>query len=164
MRNLFLIAGSVLFAMTASAQDTLPAENDPGKFVQLKGDQILNAYQNKTMEGNYATYLDDVINKRPPVTFTEYHDDNNKSTYSHRGHINFTIIGDYVVKDEQLCYTYHDPDTVQGTFCFYVYRAENCYYHFSVNRPLPKASKDFDNWISMAYRKEDMDTCLPAMS
>jgi len=164
MRYFVLMGMAGLMSVTAIAQETLPSENDPGKFVQLKGDQILKAYQNKTMEGNYATYLDDVIHKRPPVTFTEYHDEKYKSTYSHRGHIDFTIIGDYVVNDDQLCYTYHDPDTVKGTFCFYVYRAENCYYHYSVRRPLPEKAKDFDEWISMAYRKEDMDTCLPAMS
>lgn len=164
MKRIVLIGLTALFSTFAAAQDTLPPANDPGKFVQLKGDQILKAYENKTMEGNYATYLADVLAKRPPVTFTEFHDDKNKSTYTHRGHINFTITGDYAVKDERLCYTYNDPDTVTGTFCFYVYRAENCYYHFADNRPLPEKMEDFDNWHSMAYRHEDSETCLPSMS
>lgn len=133
-------------------------------FQQLIGEEMLQAYENKTMEGIYNSYAYEIANNIPPETFTETHHDNATSTYTHRGESYFTTTGVYTVKREQMCYFYNDPPTIVGRYCFYVYRSDNCYYHFSADEPKPTSREDFENWTSMAYRREDANNCLPDIS
>ena len=159
----FLLSLGLLLASPAMAEtlETDPDETESFGFKQLFGEEMMEAYQNKTLEGIYADYAMMMRNKEEPATFTEFHHDNATTTYEHRGHINFTTTGVYVVRKDRMCYMYNDPPNVVGRFCFYVFERDNCYYHFSTSDPLPAKSEDFDNWTSMAYRHEDADTCLP---
>ena len=157
---------SVIFAsLIASAATAEPEKNETRHgFQQLIGLEMLKAYENKTMEGVYNSYAEDMMNDIQPITFTETHHDNATSTYNHRGEIKFTTTGIYTVKKDQMCYYYNDPDHIIGQFCFFVFKSDNCYYHFASDEPLPVTRDDFENWTSMAYRHEDADNCLPDLS
>ena len=156
------LLGLALFWTPAFAETkaTDEPENETS-FRQLLGEEMMAAYQNKTLEGIYASYVQAMKNDEEPVTFTEFHHDNATTTYEHRGLTSFKTTGVYIVRKDRMCYMYNDPGNVVGRFCFYVFEQDNCYYHFSVQEPLPVKAKDFDNWTSMAYRHEDADTCLP---
>jgi len=134
-------------------------------FRQLEGEDIMNAYLNKTMEGVYASYAEDIANDIAPDTFTEYHHDNATSDYEHRSvYGSFKTMGVYTVRKDQLCYSYNEPGKVVGRYCFYVFKSDNCYYHFSADSPAPKTEEDFETWTSMAYAKEHRNSCLPNIS
>ena len=125
----------------------------------------MEAYVNKTMEGVYASYAEEIANNIPPDTFTEFHHDNATSTYEHRGEYrNFTTTGIYTVRKDRLCYVYNDPGIIVGKYCFYVFKNDNCYYHYIDDEPLPATLEAFDNWTSMAYAREDRNSCLPDLS
>jgi len=133
-----------------SAEPEKDTDGDDFGFQQLIGEEMLEAYENKTMEGIYNSYAYEIANNIPPETFTETHHDNATSTYTHRGESYFTTTGVYTVKKEQMCYYYNDPPTIVGQYCFYVYRSDNCYYHFSADEPKPQSREDFELWTSMA--------------
>jgi len=133
-------------------------------FRQLKGEEIMAAYVNKTMEGVYASYPEMIEAGIPPETFTETHHDNATSTYIHRGARSFETIGVYTVQKDRLCYTYSQPKAIAGQYCFYVFVQESCYFHYSAMLPPPRLIEDFENWTSMAYAKEDAGTCLPSIA
>ena len=144
----------------AETEKTKEGTNTSG-YRQLIGEEMMDAYQNKTLEGIYASYVQAMRNNEEPVTFTEFHHDNATTTYEHRGLTKFTTTGIYIVRKDRMCYMYNDPPNVKGKFCFYVFEQDNCYFHFTTDEPLPLKAKDFDKWTSMAYRHEDADTCLP---
>lgn len=171
-RNLLVFAATALFCVsTVSAQDAEPAET-PEKsvveelgFQQVFGEGMLKAYENKTMEGVYKEFAADVAAGRRPVTFTETHHDNATTTYEHRTQDEtYTIKGIYTVQKDTICYHYNSPGRVVGSFCFYVFLQESCYFHFYANEGIPTTLEEFDNWSSMAYAKEDAGTCLPNIS
>ncbi|NNE56916.1 MAG: hypothetical protein HKN36_02310 [Hellea sp.] len=157
----FLFYGSTSLADVGETGET----NTIYGFSQLKGEAIMDAYLNKTMEGVYASYAEDIANDIAPDTFTEYHYDNATSDYEHRSvYGSFKTMGVYTVRKDQLCYSYNAPGKVVGRYCFYVFKSDNCYYHFSADSPVPKNEEDFEAWTSMAYAKEHRNSCLPNIS
>lgn len=168
--------GSSIFAaalcISAAAQDVSPETSEKSEpeqsaakelgFQQVFGEGMLDAYENKTMEGIYQEFAADMAAGRKPVTFTETHHDNATTTYNHRSESeDYTIKGIYTVQKDTICYYYNSPGKVTGSFCFYVFLNESCYYHFYAPEGLPITVKDFEGWSSMAYAKEDAGTCLP---
>jgi len=123
------------------------------------------AYENKTIEGVYPEYRADIAAGIEPAAFTEFHHDNATTTYEHRGpDQSYTITGIYTVQKDTICYYYNAPGKVVGNFCFYVFIRDSCYFHYYVPEGIPITAKDFDDWSSMAYAKEDAGTCLPNIS
>lgn len=159
-----LLGTSIFLTVFAGLGFIVHAQDAPmptNNFKQLVGDEIMAAYVNKTMEGIYSSYADEIRANLRPVTFTETHHDNATSTYNHRGDDEFTVTGIYQVRKKHLCYYYNDPPHITGQHCFYVFRTDSCFYHFSADAPVPAKQEDFELWISMAYAKEDAGRCLP---
>jgi len=130
-------------------------------FEPVTGEDILATYENKTIEGVYNDYAANVRAGIRPARFTETHFDNATTLYEHRGKTDYTIKGIYTVKKDQICYQYNAPGKAVGNFCFYVFKQENCYFHFYEPFGYPETEEAFKSWASMAYAKEDVGTCLP---
>lgn len=155
-----------LSCSAASAQETgasgTPSTAERIGMRQVMGNELLPTFENKTMEGIYNSYEQTVRAGLPPDTYTETHHDNATTLYEHRGRIDYTEIGIYQVKRDQICYTYKsDKNYNNGTFCFYIFKRDGCYYHFYEPEGFPKTEQDFENWTSMSFALEEKQSCLP---
>ncbi len=166
------ILGSSAWAQDDSAADLITADNSGDVsvaeqlgFRQIFGEGMLDAYENKTIEGVYPEYRADILAGNRPAEFTEFHHDNATTTYEHRAAgESYTIKGIYTVQKDTICYYYNSPGKVVGTFCFYVFLRGSCYFHFHEPDGIPTKEEDFENWSSMAYAREDRGTCLPSIA
>lgn len=175
VKSLYIL-GLLVLPASAAAQDMTEAATDTQTeaeesaaealgFRQVFGAGMLDAYENKTIEGVYPEYRADIAAGIEPAAFTEFHHDNATTTYEHRGpDQSYTITGIYTVQKDTICYYYNAPGKVVGNFCFYVFIRDSCYFHYYVPEGIPVTAKDFDDWSSMAYAKEDAGTCLPNIS
>lgn len=160
-----ICVAACLAGLPASGQDVpetpqTPSEPAPS-LRQVMGVELLPTYENKTMEGIYNSYEAELRAGLKPETYTETHHDNATTLYDHRGRENYTIRGIYQIKKDQICYTYKTEKYWNGTYCFYVFTSNGCYYHFYEGSGFPKSEEDLARWDSMAYAKEDAQTCLP---
>ena len=174
IQNLFVTL-VLAFPVAALAQTPTPADKAEATeektiaeelgFKQIFGEGMLEAYENKTIEGVYPEFAADIAAGTPPAEFTEFHHDNATTTYEHRSEEqSYTIKGIYSVKKDLICYYYNSPGKVVGSFCFYVFKRDSCYFHYHEPDGLPATAEDFENWTSMAYAREDRGTCLPSIS
>ena len=171
--SIALILGSPVWAQddsgSAATQNSDTSEGisvaETLGFRQVYGEGMLDAYENKTIEGVYPEYAADIAAGIRPAEFTEFHHDNATTTYEHRALNNsYTIRGIYTVQKDTICYYYNSPGKVVGTFCFYVFLRGSCYFHYHEPDGIPKTEEEFENWSSMAYAREDRGTCLPSIA
>ncbi len=128
--------------------------------VQISGNDLLSIYQNQTVTGVFNSYIADIRAGIPPERFSEAHFENATTLYKQWGRHDYSMRGVYSFKRDEICYTYK-TDRWDGTYCFYVFKQDGCYYHFSVNRGFPVTQDDFKNWTSMGSIKEENKSCLP---
>ncbi len=165
MRNSPIIVLSILitglFSSPATAENLSEDTTESHGYRLLSGDELLATHMEITLEGVYSPGSHKLLPDGSPVTFTEFHHKNSTTTYKHRGYTNYTSKGVFIVQKDRMCYMYNDPPNIIGRFCFYIFEKENCYYHYFAGAPMPKTKEGFENWSSMAYRREDKQTCLP---
>ena len=157
---LLLISVTMLLPIPSIAQNELSVAEQRG-LRQIPGSELLPAYENKTLEGIYNSYEADIRAGIEPEFYTEIHFDNATTDYDHRGRQDFRLRGIYQITKDQICYTYRSDRFWNGTYCFYVFMKDGCYYHYYVPSGFPETEAEFDNWTSMAYAREDAQTCLP---
>lgn len=148
MRVVLCLAWMVLLtAFNANGQ-----ENPAGHWI--KGQELHRLFMGKTAIGEYHSANGGIKNDR----FTELHKPDGHTDYIELGQRTENGLW-WLVGDNRICYRYPGNEVFNRTYCFFVFKREDCYYNYSFGAMGLKGPRNADWWTSRFVIKGDGGSC-----
>ena len=145
-----LSLGAVTFVATAR-------ENAP--YQPIRGENLLRLFQGRTVISEYQDTNGGIKDFR----FTEHHFADGTTDYIEKGQPvekgRWKIVG-----QRKICYTYPDNQVFTGTYCFFVYKIDDCYYNYGAGAMTQNGPKNTEWWTSRFIIKGDGGSCEAPVS
>ncbi len=120
---------------------------------QMKGEALRAIFDQTMMIGEYREFRD--ITRT--YNYTEFHYTDGTTDYiegrKHEKGV-WKIIG-----DDKICYKYPKSKYYTGTYCFFVFKSDGCYYQFAPRNMSLHGPRNWNKWSSRAIRKGSGGTC-----
>jgi len=120
---------------------------------QIKGEALRAVFNQTMMIGEYREFRD----VTRTYNYTEFHYQDGTTDYI-EGRKNengrWKIIG-----EDKICYTYPKSKYYTGTYCFFVFISDGCYYKFAPRNMTLRGPRNWDKWSSRAIRKGSGGSC-----
>ena len=146
-----------IFWPAYAKSDKFDKKQSIANYEKITGEALKAVFNETTMIGEYHDYRD----KTKTYNYTEFHHKNGTTDYvegdKHEKGI-WKIIG-----GDKICYRYPKSDYYKGTYCFFVYKNDKCYYKYSPYNMSLKGPRDWNKWSSRAVRKGDGGSCEEAI-
>ncbi len=146
-----LLLGLLLLTMLM-ANMSHAADSASGHWI--KGKDLRALFLEKTVIGEYNEPGGGIKNDK----FSEYHHPDGTSTYTELGQPDekglWTIVG-----EDKICYRYPGNKVFNKTYCFFVFKREDCYYNYSPGAMSLKGPRNKDWWTSRFVIKGEGGSC-----
>ncbi len=127
-------------------------------FKQIKGAALTALLTDKTVVSEYKDSAGGIKDFR----FTEHHFKDGTTDYIELGHMAekglWNIIG-----GDKVCYKYPGNKVFTGTYCFFVYKIEDCYYNYHRRAMGLNGPRNQDWWTSRFIIKGEGGSCDAAV-
>ncbi len=143
----------VIFCLSMLLPVLAHAGTKPG-LEQIKGDALIALLTDKTVISEYKDGDGGIKDYR----FTEHHFKDGTTDYIELGHAAekglWNIIG-----GDKVCYKYPGNKIFTGTYCFFVYKIEDCYYNYHRRAMGLNGPRNTDWWTSRFIIKGEGGSC-----
>ena len=144
---------SVAHFAHASAQESDKSQENNDAYRQLGKQDYDDLLPGKTIKGEYRF----MRARTKTFRFEEHHNANGTTDYT-EGPIRSKGIW-FTLGEHKVCYKYPDDNTLSGTSCFWVYKADKCYYGYGLNSMTLRGPRDFNDWSARWIIKGDGGSC-----
>jgi len=157
MARFSLYSGVILAVLLALLAQTVQAGTKPG-LEQIKDAALITLLTDKTVISEYKDGDGGIKDFR----FTEHHLKDGTTDYTELGHPVekglWNIIG-----GDKVCYKYPGNKVFTQTYCFFVYKIEDCYYNYHSRAMGLNGPRNTDWWTSRFIIKGEGGSCDAAV-
>ena len=147
---LLFLSVSVLSKARDSQHNRNP--NPAGRWI--KGDELKALFFNQTAIGEYHSVNGGIKSDQ----FTEYHRPDGTTDYIELGQKTEKGLW-WLVGGDRICYRYPGNKVFNRTYCFFIFKREQCYYNYSFGAMSLKGPRNPDWWTSRFIIKGKGGSC-----
>ncbi|MEE9272330.1 MAG: hypothetical protein V3U57_03560 [Robiginitomaculum sp.] len=155
----FIVTLSLGSFTSALAQNNSQNKESNDAYRQLGRQDYEKFLSGKTIKGEYRFMRE----RSKTFRFEEHHNTDGTTDYK-EGSIRSKGLW-FILGEHKICYKYpNDSEMFAGTSCFWVYKADKCYYGYNLGAMTLRGPRNFSNWGARWIIKGDGGSCAPSLS